>query len=107
MELDWPAIILGAIGTTSFGAFITGLFSRRKSKADAAAVVTDSAMDLIIPLREEIKALRERVELVEDKLRTEERRTWALVAYVRRLIDALRAAGAVVPDAPETLQDIL
>lgn len=110
MDLSWlPPIILAVIGGGSVAALVTGLLTRGKTKADAAAVVSDSAIDLLKPLREEISDIRARLAAVEEQLRAEERRSWAAIGYIRRLIDSHRkyAPDAPLPDVPEPLRDIL
>lgn len=110
--MDWAAILpafLGLLGGGSVAAIITAFATRGKTRADAAAVVTDSAVDLLKPLRDEIREIRSRLTAVEEQLRAEERRSWAAIGYIRKLIDSHRqhAPDVPLPDVPDPLRDII
>lgn len=124
MNLDWvPTLLLTIFGGGSVAALIVALSQRRKvgaettkARADAADIVSDSAIALLAPLREEmgtlraeVKELRSEIAAVKEQLRVEERRSWAAVAYIRKLIDShrLHAPDVPLPDVPDTLRDIL
>jgi chromosome segregation ATPase len=118
MDIAPILLALGAIltGLAGIAAVITAFSGRGKSRAEAAASLTNTATELIEPLRTELKSVRddltdarERLTTVEQKLRDEEQRSWSLVAYIRRLIDSHRrhAPDAPIPDPPTGISDII
>ncbi|MEU6580679.1 hypothetical protein [Nocardia sp. NPDC046763] len=118
MILPHFAEIASGIGGTGVGGLIIGAFGHRKAKADAAAVLTATAMSLVEPLKEEIGDLTKqlgtvrgelgtvRAELSAHKGATERReaaRQQALSAHTEwdtQMADRLRAAGVDVPEPP-------
>ncbi|MBF6138132.1 hypothetical protein IU501_34755 [Nocardia otitidiscaviarum] len=59
VTLEQIAAAIGALGTLGFGgAFVTGVFGRRKNKADAAAILTQAAAGLVEPFRNELAETR-------------------------------------------------
>ncbi|GAA2182180.1 hypothetical protein GCM10009847_26770 [Leucobacter tardus] len=118
--------IFGAIATVAV-AIITSRSKRGTERADAAATITESATDLLTPMREELARLREdqrqqaedhraelqiltrRVAKLEGMVEEYARREWALVRYVRALIDSHRrhAPGAELPPVPQALTDLI
>lgn len=118
--------IVGAIATVAV-AVITSRSKRGTERADAAATITESATDLLTPMREELARLRadqreqaeahredlqtltRRVAKLEGMVEEYARREWALVRYVRALIDSHRrnAPDADVPPIPQNLSDLI
>lgn len=115
-------------------AIITSRSKRGTERADAAATIAKSATDLLEPLRAEIARLEEgqreqaenqreqaknhredlqiltrRVATLEGMVEVYARREWALVRYVRVLIDALRlhAPEEAIPPVPQNLSDLI
>jgi hypothetical protein len=89
--VTWQAWVLAAIGAIGG---ITGLTSlllvpsqRRKARADAAAVVVDSAIDLLGPLREEVRELKGELVKVERLVRLIRRELERPSPSVERLRD--------------------
>lgn len=62
--LEWVGVVTGS-GLA--GSALTGLFARRKNKADTAKVFVDAAAVLVDPLRHEISDLRDRVGALEEE----------------------------------------
>lgn len=60
-------------------------------------------------LREDYDQLIERMDRLEVELTDEKRRSWAAIAYIRRLIDShsRHAPGIDIPPPPEVLRDIV
>lgn len=132
----WLTVLLAiAAITTALGvgavitAVVTGLFGRKKSKADAADVLAETATELIAPLRERIteltnqlkeekednRRLRHKVEDIEQDLRwlraeraDQVRRDAAMQAHLKALgkwvdewLPRARNMGLEIPDPPE------
>lgn len=73
-ELTTLIIALVAAGSAGISAFVTGIFSRRKSGADAAATLTSASIELVETLREEVDELRAEQDILKgelDKLRAD------------------------------------
>lgn len=103
---------LGAIVVALINAF-TGAGGR---KADAAKVISEGASTLVGPLRAEVEALRgdldelrSRVGVLESQIEDERRRTWVAVAYIKKLISALRKLDPdhELPELPAELRDMI
>lgn len=128
MNNQWGGILAVAAVLTSLGvgailsALVTGLFSRKKVSADATAILTETARELLQPLRDRIaemsgeeKRLRRRVEDLESDLRwlraeraDQIRRDSAMQNHLKALnswaeewVGAAREAGVPVPDPPK------
>ncbi len=62
--------VVGVLGTLSgVGALVGVLINRRKLRADAADVLTDTALTLVEPLQKRVRQLEDRVEELEQALR--------------------------------------
>lgn len=123
----FPVATLVTAMLTSLGiggilaAIVTGLFGRKKASADAAAVIGDTARELLQPLRERLqdmaqeeKRMRRRVEDLEADLRwlraeraDQIRRDAAMQTHLRALsiwaqewLPRARAMGLEVSDPP-------
>lgn len=105
-----PEIATG-LGGASIGGLITGVFGHRKNRADAAAILTTTAMSLVQPLSQQVDAMRVeldavRTELAAHKQATERReatRKLAMVAHTEwdtQMAGRLRDAGFDVPAPP-------
>lgn len=116
------AAVMTSLGIGAIlAAVVTGLFGRRKANADAAAVIGDTARELLVPLRERIsdmaeeeKRLRRRVEDLESDLRwlraeraDQIRRDVAMQSHMKALnrwvdewVPRARTLGLEVPDPP-------
>ncbi|WP_433568070.1 hypothetical protein ACQP1O_43280 (plasmid) [Nocardia sp. CA-151230] len=111
MSFDALSEVLTGVGGAGIGGLATGLFGRRKAKADEAAVLSSVAVSLVQPLHNEIAGLRDelgtvRTELAAHKRATEEReaaRRVAMVAHTEwdtNMAGRLRDAGFDVPEPP-------
>lgn len=71
--MTWQAWVLGLVGVLGGVTGVTSLLlvpsQRRKARADAAAVVVDSAIDLLGPLKVEVKELKGELVKVERLVR--------------------------------------
>lgn len=117
------AAVLTSLGVGAIlSAVITGLFGRRKMQADAAAVISDTARELLQPLRERVGELnreearmRHRIEDLESDLRwmraeraDQIRRDSAMQNHMKALnrwtqewLPRARDLGLEVPDPPQ------
>ncbi|MCM6774988.1 hypothetical protein NDR87_26445 [Nocardia sp. CDC159] len=75
------AAAIGALGIG--GAVVTGLFGRRRSKADAAQILTQTATAMVQPLRQELAEVR--AELAEHKRIAAERDAHRLASAARHI----------------------
>lgn len=125
-------VALGGLGGVA--AIVQAFRGRGKDKADAAAVISSSATDLLEPMRAELTRLQEsqqkqaehqqqqaqeheaalekinrRVSELESTVRGYERREWALVRFIRALIDShvRHAPEAPLPPTPTDLIDLI
>ena len=116
------AAVLTSLGVGAvLAAVITGMFGRKKMAADAASVISDTARELLAPLRERIhelnqeeRRLRHRVEDLESDLRwmraeraDQIRRDAAMQNHMKALnkwtqewLPRARDLGLEVPDPP-------
>ncbi|MEU0871662.1 hypothetical protein [Nocardia brasiliensis] len=99
------AAVLGAAGVGGITtAAATGLFGRRKNRADAAAVLTQAAAQMVEPLSRQLAEVTAALE--EHKradLARQRRQRAAAVRHVRwdtTVAEQLRALGAEVPPPP-------
>ncbi|RJO74181.1 hypothetical protein D5S18_18685 [Nocardia panacis] len=111
MSFDaWPEILSG-IGGAGVGGLVSGVFGRRKAKADEAAVLSSVAVGLVQPLHNELTDLRGELDTVRAELDAHKRATDAREAVRRAAMAAhaewdttmanrLRAAGFDVPEPP-------
>lgn len=60
-------------GLTGVGAFLTVLFQRKKFRADAAGVITSSALTLVEPLQSRVASLEGETATLRGKVRTAQR----------------------------------
>lgn len=117
------AAILTALGIGSvITAFVTGVFGRRKNRADTAEVLTGAARELVAPLLDRVreqetenKRLRHRIEDMESDLRwlraergDQIRRDTLMQTHLRALNDwtaewlpRARELGLVVAERPK------
>ncbi len=70
MTVTWATTIVGLLGTLSGIAALVGvLVNRKKLRADAADVITDTALTLVEPLQKRVRQLEDRVEELEQEKR--------------------------------------
>ena len=113
-------IVTAIGGGASMAAFVGGLWTyitgRSVRSADAAKVISEGASTLVGPLRAEVEALRgdldelrSRVGVLESQIEDERRRTWVAVAYIKKLISALRKLDPdhELPELPAELRDMI
>lgn len=119
--MDVGSILLGSGGSAILLSMVQALINRRKLGADTAAVLSDTARELVQPLRERItemadenRRLRHRVEDMEadlrwlraeraDQIRRDaamQNHIEALAAWVDTWLPQARALGLLVPDPP-------
>lgn len=119
--MDIGSILIGSGASAILLAIVQAFISRRKLGADTAAVLTDTARELIAPLRDRLqemgqeeRRLRHRVDDLEADLRwlraeraDQMRRDRALhdhieahSAWVNLWLPQARALGLTVPDPP-------
>ena len=116
------AAVLTSLGVgATLAAVITGLFGRKKANADASAVISDTARELLTPLRERMhemaadeSRLRRRIDDLEADLRwlraeraDQIRRDTAMQHHMKALnvwtqewLPRARDLGLEVPDPP-------
>lgn len=68
--MDLGQLLIGGGFGAILVALVQALFNRRKLGADTAAVLSETALELVQPLRSEIKTLR--AEIVELRARVQE-----------------------------------
>lgn len=98
------AAVLGAGVGGIGGAVANGLFSRRKSKADAVAVLTQAAAQMVEPLSKQVASQAAALEEHKraDLARIERQRKAAKrhIAWDTTVAASLRALGKDVPPPP-------
>ncbi len=99
--MDWVAIVTSIIaalgGITGITGVVLVLSQRRKIRADAAEVITDSALGLVGPYREELD--RVRAETAEARAEAQEARQEA-----RRAREAMSRARDEAQQLAETIR---
>ena len=55
--MNWTAILVAGLTGSGLGSALAALVGRPRMRADAAKVITDTATDLLEPLREEVTRL--------------------------------------------------
>jgi hypothetical protein len=103
--LDQAAQWLAAIGgTAGIGSLLKLGIDRRTAKSKADQVVTDTAVGLLKPLKEQIQYLQDQQhaerEVTELRARTHQAEIGWLREYVGQLVEGLRSVGADVPPPP-------
>ncbi|WP_306365428.1 hypothetical protein [Nocardia sp. CC227C] len=105
VTLSDVATALGGLGVGGLGvALVTGVFGRKKSKADAVAVLTEAAAAMVEPLRKELAVVRKELEDHKEADRT--RQSKQIVAAARhtawdnQVRESLRANGIEVAAPP-------
>lgn len=120
--MDLGSLLVGTGASAILLALVQAVINRRKLGADTVAVLSETARELVQPLRERIqelqteeKKLRRRVESLEEDLRwlrndraDQVRRDRlmhqhgrAMVAWAHLWVPQARALGLEVPDPPE------
>ncbi len=74
------AVITAVLGSGVLTAFANGIWQRRRNRADTAQILNDAALDLVVPLREQIKELRGEVAVYRQRVGMLERREREMVA---------------------------
>ncbi len=87
------AVISSGVLTTAF----TQFWARKRNKADTAAVLNETALDLVVPLREQIKEMRGEQEFSRQRIASLERRE-------REILEALSSHAAWDMIARATMQ---
>ncbi|WP_147286965.1 hypothetical protein [Nocardia otitidiscaviarum] len=99
------AAVLGGVGAGGIGtALVTGLLGRRKSRADAVAVLTQAAAQMVEPLSRQLAEVTAALEEHKraDRARQRQQRAAAArhVLWDNTVAEQLRALGAEVPAPP-------
>lgn len=103
----WVTVLVTVIGSGGAAAAVTALFERRlkqaetkKSEADGASTITDAAIALVEPLREQIAHLQKRLDAQDVKyarlltvLEQYAKHVEYLMTGIARLIEQLAKAG--------------
>ncbi len=63
----WGALIAAVLGSGLLTAVTNNVWQRRRARADTAAVLNETALELVVPLKEEIKELRGEVRVVRQQ----------------------------------------
>ncbi len=70
----WGALIAAVLSSGLLTAVANNVWSRRRNRADTAAVLNETALELVVPLKEEIKELRGEVKVYRQQVGVLERR---------------------------------
>lgn len=87
------AVITAVGGVSGIGAFITVLLQRKKIRADAADVITDTALTLVEPLQKRVTSLEVEAEEMRRKYRRLSDKFDAVLRVLHRWRDAMLDAA--------------
>ena len=91
--------ILSILGGCSFiGTGIVAVSQRRKVRADAASVLTDSAMKVLTSVEQRAEKLGKQLEETQEKLDETQGELRAVRRHMGVLEELLRSVGVPVPD---------
>jgi uncharacterized membrane protein len=91
--------ILSVLGGCSFiGTGIVAVSQRRKVRADAASVLTDSAMKVLTSVEQRAEKLGRQLEATREKLDETQDEMRAMRRHMGVLEDLLRARGVPIPE---------
>ena len=108
--MDTGAIITLLVAVISSGVLTTALaqwWGRKRNRADTAAVLNETALDLIVPLREQIKEMRGELDFSRQRIGSLERREREILealsqhaAWDMVVRATVTAANVEVPEMP-------
>ncbi|GAB7053139.1 hypothetical protein [Catenuloplanes indicus] len=91
----WVLILVAAIGGLGgLGALLNAMFSRRKSKADAAQVITGTAMEWIAKFEKAAESAQEQAEAAQAQARAAREQMQAAQVQIERVTAEARALAA-------------
>lgn len=97
------AIVTGLLGGGTVSALVTGLFSRRKQRADEAGIIAQASRQALDTVTEDvIQPLRDQLDYQERQivhLEEQQRKYFLAVAYTRRLFHWLQSFCEIVEPA--------
>jgi len=106
--MDWSAFaIIVTAGIAAMSGWVGAKFARRKERADAASIITATAVSLLVPLNADIVKLTAAVEVLQQKvlsLEADKLNLWTENTALRSRIGVLEhqimALGHIPTDHP-------
>jgi chromosome segregation ATPase len=99
--VDWVALLGAALGAGGLSGVVTAWLARPKTKADAAAVLTDAALRQVNELQEQVATAHAEAREARAEAEAARRQVRLLTAEVDQCMQTLRAWRAAIfaPDA--------
>ncbi len=77
-------VILAVVSSGLLTAFANNMWQRRRIKADTASVLNETALELVVPLREQIKEMRGEINSYRERVGMLERREREIITAMSR-----------------------